>query len=58
MPTFSTGRLVASPSLLMALVVTTSGVASAVPGAGPLVREAIDIAIKKSGHEILERASR
>lgn len=58
MPTFSTGRLLASLSLLMTLVVTTSGVASAVPGAGTLVRDVVDIAIKKSGRELLEHASR
>jgi len=58
MTTFSRRLVLASLPLPAAFAVATSGVAFAVPGVGTLVRETVELAVKKSGREVVERASR
>lgn len=58
MTTLSRRLVVASLCLPLAFAVAASGVAFAIPGAGTLVRETVEIACKKSGREIVEHASR
>jgi hypothetical protein len=58
MTTSNLRRLVASLSLPVAFVVPLSGVAWAGPGVGTLVREAVEMAFRKSGREVVERAAR
>jgi hypothetical protein len=49
---------VRSITLVIAALVSTTGVASAAPGVSQIVREAVEFAFKKSSREAVERASR
>jgi len=51
-------RSVRSIALVIAALVSTTGVASAAPGVSQIVREAVEFAFKKSSREAVERASR
>jgi hypothetical protein len=58
MTTFNLPRLVNSLTVSLAFVAALPGVASAAPGVGALVREAVEMAFKTSGREVVERVSR